>query len=128
MKLRIRGNSIRLRLSQREVSSLIAEGVIHESVYFSAVPADCLTYSVQLSPNTPAPSASHNNGNILVVLPRVLAVQWANSDQTGITHAKSLGDGNDLRIVVEKDFRCPQPRPEEDEADNFPHPDPESCG
>jgi len=110
------------------VSSLIAEGTLRESVYFSAAPADCLTYSVQLSASASVPSASHNHGGLVLTLPRELAEQWANSEQTGITHSQSLGDGSDLRIVVEKDFRCLQPRPEEDEADNFPHPDPESCG
>jgi len=128
MKLRIRGNSIRLRLSQGEVFSLVAEGVVRESVHFSAAPVDRLTYSVQLSTSMSTPSASRHNGDLVVMLPRALAVQWANSGQTGITHVQSLGNRGDLRIVVEKDFRCLQPRPEEDEADNFPHPDPESCG
>jgi hypothetical protein len=128
MKLRIRGSSIRLRLSQGEVATLIAEGAIEESMRFSAVPTDRLTYSVQLSASAPAPSAGHDNGGLLVTLPRALAVRWANSGQTGIEYAQSLGNGSALRIAVEKDFRCLQPRPREDEVDNFPHPDPGSCG
>jgi hypothetical protein len=127
MKLRIRGNSIRLRLSQGEVSSLIAEGTVRESAHFSAAPTDRLTYSVQLSPSASAPSASYH-GDLLVVLPSALAAQWANSDEIGITYAQFLGHGSYLRIVVEKDFRCLQPRPGEDETDNFPHLDPKSCG
>lgn len=128
MKLRIRGNSIRLRLSQGEVTALITDGAISESVQFSAAPMDRLTYSVQLSLRASEPSASYNNGGILVTLPRGLAVQWAGSDQVGIEHAQSMEQGSELRIAVEKDFRCLQPRPQEDEADNFPHPDPTSCG
>ncbi len=128
MKLRIRGNSIRLRLSQGEVSTLIAEGAISESVQFSKAPTDRLKYSVQVSPSAPVPSASYNNGNILVMLPRALAEQWADSDQVGIEHTQPAGNAMELRITVQKDFRCLQPRPEEDEADNFPHPDPASCG
>ena len=107
---------------------MIAEGAVRESVHFSTAAVDRLTYSVQLSASASAPSASRHDGDLLVTLPSALAAQWANSNQIGITHVQSLGDGGDLRIVVEKDFRCLQPRPEEDEADNFPHPDPESCG
>jgi hypothetical protein len=127
MKLRIRGNSIRLRLTQGEVSGLIADGVICEAVQFSAAPADRLTYSVQVSHSAALPLASYTHGELLVTLPAARVVEWADSDQVGIEHTQAA-DGIELRIVVEKDFRCLQPRPEEDEADNFPHPDPASCG
>jgi hypothetical protein len=127
MKLRIRGNSIRLRLSQGEVTGLLAEWAIRESVHFSGSPTNCMAYSLQLSPNASEASASFAQGELVVTLPVALAVQWAISDQTGIEHKQPAGDGMELRIVVEKDFRCLQPRPEEDEVDNFPNPDSTSC-
>jgi hypothetical protein len=127
MKLRIRGNSIRLRLTQGDVAGLISEGTVSEAVQFSAAPTDRLIYSVQVSHSAAVPIASYTQGELLVTLPAARAVEWADSDQVGIEHTQPA-DGIELRIVVEKDFRCMQPRPEEDEADNFPHPDPASCG
>jgi hypothetical protein len=127
MKLRIRGNSIRLRLTQGEVAGLISEGTVSEAVQFSAAPTDRLTYSVQVSDSAAVPFASYTHGELLVTLPAARAVEWADSDQVGVEYTDAA-DGMELRIVVEKDFRCLQPRPEDDEVDNFPHPDPASCG
>ena len=41
--------------------------------------------------------------------------------QVGIEHNQSIGDESALRILVEKDFRCLQPRSDDDESDNFPN-------
>jgi hypothetical protein len=48
--------------------------------------------------------------------------QWAESEQVSIRSDKLLDDGEELRILIEKDFQCLAPR-EEDESDMFPHPD-----
>ena len=97
-------------------------------VHFSSAPMSKLTYSVQLSPTEPTTSANYTHGEILVTLPALLASKWAKSDQTTIKHIQGAENGEeDLSIAVEKDFRCLQHRPEEDESDNFPNPDPASC-
>lgn len=123
MKLRIRGDSIRFRLTQGEVSRLLTEGCVRESVHFSSSTADLLTYLVEASKSAAQVSARFESGKVLVSVPALLAESWAKTDQVGIEHTQHTGDGRELRIVIEKDFRCLQPRSEEDESDNFPHPE-----
>lgn len=124
MKLRIRGNSLRLRLTQGEVSRLMADGRISESVHFSPVlTGGALTYSLETCDNVTTVSASYRKGEVLIILPARKAAEWANSGQVGIEQTQPILEGTDLQIVVEKDFRCLQPRTEEDESDNFPNPE-----
>ncbi|HEV7219810.1 MAG TPA: hypothetical protein VGN39_13130 [Terriglobales bacterium] len=110
------------------MSTLLAEWAVRESVHFSHSPADRFTYALQLSPAVSEPCASYTQGDLAITLPIVLAVHWASSDTISIEHTQATGDAMELRILVEKDFRCLQPRATEEETDNFPNPNPASCG
>lgn len=121
MKLRIRGDSLRFRLTQGEVAWLLAGNRVSESVHFAG--GDVLTYSLQASENAAQAGAHFNGREISVDLPQAAVSRWASGDDVGIEAAQPIGGGKRLHIVVEKDFRCLQPRPEEDERDNFPHPE-----
>ena len=123
MKLRIRGDSLRFRLAQGEVARLLAGGRVSESVHFSGGVGDALTYSLQSSKSVAQVRARFAGREIEVDLPQVFVSHWADSDEVGIESTQPIGDGKRLHIMVEKDFRCLQPRPEEDERDNFPHPE-----
>ncbi len=127
MKLRIRSNSLRFRLTQGEVANLLAEGKLSESVYFSPASSDKLTYSLEISPNALQVFASFQDAEVNIKIPVAEASQWANTSQVGIEDTQFVGTETDLRILIEKDFRCLQPRMEEDESDNFPHPDDSVC-
>ena len=127
MKLRIRGNSLRFRLTQGEVARLIAEGRISESVHFSPGLEDRLTYSLETCTNASKVSASLRGKEVNIAIPAAEASRWANTAQVGIEQIQIVGMGMDLRIVIEKDFRCLQPRLEEDESDNFPNPETSVC-
>jgi hypothetical protein len=109
MKLRIRGNSIRLRLVRSEVARLAAEGRVEERIAFGAGDADGLTYALVLSPEASAVTARLTPGAITVVLPAGVAATWAGTDEVTIT-AEQPGvgpqGGDVLRILVEKDFTC----------------------
>ena len=122
MKLRLRGNSLRFRLTQGEVLKLLTEGAVQESVRFSAAQGDLLTYSLYSVGGSGSITARLNNGDIRVEVPKNLVEIWANTDQVGIDSTQSIADEKALRIVIEKDFRCLQPQSEDDERDNFPNP------
>ena len=122
MKLRIRGNSQRFRLTQGEVARLLAKDRVSESVNFSSATADMLTYSLEACEHATQPSAHFGNGEILVNVPTQLVESWANTNQVGIEYTQPLDEGRGLQIAIEKDFQCLQPRPGEDQSDNFPHP------
>lgn len=109
MKLRIRGNSIRLRLVRSEVARLAAEGRVEERVVFGAGDGDGLTYALVASPEATVVAARLSAGAITVMLPARIAESWAGTDEVTIA-AEQPGvgpDGGDvLRILVEKDFTC----------------------
>jgi hypothetical protein len=113
MKLRIHAGSLRLRLSQSEVSRLGEGGVIEESVSFA--PGSEFRYALETGAANSV-TATYDHANIRVVLPKPLAKEWIESDQTGIEASTGT-----LRLLIEKDFQCLHREPEPGE-DSFPNP------
>jgi hypothetical protein len=121
LKLRVLDNSIRLRLTRSEVDSLNAEGLVRGRVRFAG--SNTFDYVLESSPATVKPEA-HISNNVLTVRVPILDIQnWAGSEQVSIDSQQGLDDGEQLRILIEKDFACLAPREGEDETDMFPHPD-----
>lgn len=119
MKLRIRGDSIRLRLTQAEVTQLSETGRVEESTRFG--PDERFTYALALGGIALAAKLS-SGGGIEISVPREVGHAWATGESVGMEGAQDLGDGSKLRILVEKDFACLTERPHEDDADAFPNP------
>lgn len=119
MKLRVRGNSIRLRLTQREVAELATKGRVEESVAFA--PGERLAYALVCG-DAPALRARCVQGSIEVSIPSSLAKDWAAGEQLGLEAEQPIGPGETLRILVEKDLACIRPRTGEDDTDAYPNP------
>lgn len=120
MKLRIRGNSIRLRLKKSEVEAIGAGESVVEQTRF---PGGVLTYRLDVTDDD-AIAADFDRGELAIKLPRATAASWANTDEVSL-----LGSAGDLSILVEKDFQCLAPghhRPDEDDEDTYPHPEAET--
>lgn len=120
MKLRIKGSSLRLRLTQGEVRRLEEAGEVSEHVQFGG--GNTLTYRLATDPSGANVSATYGNDVIEIRIPRSAALTWSRTDQVTISHAEPV-KGGELRVVIEKDWNCLAPRSDEDESDNFPHPD-----
>jgi hypothetical protein len=112
MKLRLNGNTLRLRLSQSDVTRLAATGAVRETVTFAQ---GTLTYILESGPAA-AVLAAFEDGQIRVVLPLSHVTHWIESDQVGIE-----GSDGPLSVLVEKDFQCLHPESPMD-ADAFPNP------
>lgn len=121
MKLRMRGNSIRLRLSQDEVAQLNKIGQVEETVEFGLA-APALSYRLETTVDSNVIKAAFRENCLSVLLPEKDAEHWVNSQQVGIESIQPLGDNRSLRILVEKDFACLATRPQEDDTDAFPNP------
>ncbi|MFV8755492.1 DUF7009 family protein [Nannocystaceae bacterium ST9] len=117
MKLRIRGDSLRLRLTRSEIDRLCEQGRVAQSIHFGPGPA--LEYAIALAEQSSI-EARFDGATITVVVPRALAIAWASGDEVGLSHAQALPEG-ELRLLIEKDFHCLVPRGEQDD-DAFPHP------
>jgi len=121
MKLRIRENTIRLRLKRSEVDQIASGKSIVEHTQF---PHSILTYRLEIADKGPS-VASFDQGNLAVRVPISEVRQWAQSDQVSILAEQAVGDSQMLSLLVEKDFKCLSPghhRPDEDDDDTFPHP------
>jgi hypothetical protein len=120
MKLRIKGPTLRLRLTQGEISALLDEGVVEERVPFA--PGVSLVYRLRRDAAAGKISATFRNGVLEILVPEGKAREWCASELVTLAHEQALPDGT-LRITLEKDFACLAPREGEDESDNFPHPE-----
>lgn len=121
MKLRIRDNSVRVRLTRGEVDDLRDNGVVSARTGFPG--SREFQYRVESSPASVIPGAFFSDNIVTVRLPETTVLAWANSEQVSIAGEQRLDDGEQLMILVEKDFACLAPRKGEDETDMFEHPD-----
>jgi hypothetical protein len=119
MKLRIMGNTLRLRLSQREIEKLGKEGIVSDASRFPNNMA--LTYTLESS-STETLACSLSDNTILITIPEITVNEWVNTDVVGFDKEFDLQNNSKLSILVEKDFKCLTDRPGEDEADLFPNP------
>src|SRR3954470_1849970 len=105
MKLRIRGNSIRLRLGESEVRRVARDGEVAESTIFGKGANERFDYVLYASADESAVSAIFTNGRIVIRVPWDVIERWATTAQVSI-HAIQSGGPDELRILIEKDFRC----------------------
>ena len=122
MKLRISGNSVRLRLTQSDVAEFAKTGIVEERTEFGSELNQHLSYLLIAESRAEKVSARFENGRISVIIPQDIAQKWSQTEQVGISGGQDLPSGKTLRILIEKDFACLTPRADEDESDNFPHP------
>jgi hypothetical protein len=120
MKLRIKGDSLRLRLTQGEVTQLGETGSVEDRVRFGAGAA--LVYRLRRDPAVSAVHAAFSNGTMEVRLPEQAALDWCASDEVTLSGSQPAAPDSELRIAVEKDFRCLTVREGEDESDQFDNP------
>ncbi len=118
MKIRIKGNSIRIRLTRTEVAKLCEEGNIHETTQF---PSAQFTYEVLLSQEKDALCATLEDARIRFYLPAKLAENWPINETVGFEEWVNLNENSSLHLLLEKDFQCLEVRAE-DESDQYPNP------
>jgi Family of unknown function (DUF7009) len=120
VKLRILGNSIRLRLTKSELDAIATRGEVADRVEFDG--ESRLSYRI-VADAVSAPHAAFVNGEIRITLSADRIAQWAADDEdVSIVGEQRLADGGRLTILVEKDFECLVPRPGEDPRDLFDNP------
>lgn len=118
MKLRIRGNSLRIRLTKSEVDSFGKTGYIEEQTTFLN---GTLTYALQ-SYDGPNMAATIFGNKITMQIPSTFAQEWATTNKVGFEYNQPLPDGSSLFLLLEKDFKCLDENITEDQSDSYDNP------
>lgn len=103
MKLRCTANSIRLRVRKSDLETLQDQGEVSTSIHFA--PGIKLEYVLRTG-QVPTLQASYTARQIILVVPRDLALDWINSDKVSMEHQQTYGEEQYLDLLVEKDFPC----------------------
>ena len=115
MKLRIRENTLRLRLTQTEVSELVRAGRVENRTQLGHDAALGLVFRLQLSAFRLAPGVEFDGQRITVSLPEAEAKSWAQENEVGIYGEEPWG----LKLSIEKDFKCLDERSNENDSNAF---------
>jgi hypothetical protein len=121
MKLRIKGNSLRLRVSRSELALFQAGGRIEETIRFTAAPEATLTYALESALRSSPVSVRYGSREVTVILSQDRARIWGAEDEVGVYTTLDMGPAGSLEVVVEKDFACLD-RSDEDNSDTFANP------
>ena len=117
MKLRIKGNSIRFRLSRSEVQQLSSGVALEESTSFGTRK---LVYSVRPS-ESKGLSATYDHDAITLYISREYLSDWHLNDVVGFDETVMLDQQQSLKLLIEKDFKCLDVS-EEDQSEFFDNP------
>ncbi|CAN5848766.1 hypothetical protein BH11BAC4_BH11BAC4_08130 [soil metagenome] len=118
MKLRIKGNSIRVRLSRSEINKFVNTGYLEDQTSFGT---NALIYAVQSSKDATAMNASFEQHKITLFVPEYLLTGWPKNDTIGFNATMPLTGTDSLFLLLEKDFTCLD-ETTEDQSDNYENP------
>lgn len=120
MKLRIKGNSLRLRVSRSEFDRLKAGSRLEETIRFAPGPNATLTYLLEVDSAASGTGLHYGDRRIAVVIDENQLGTWSQPDQVGIYSKLDISSEEQLELILEKDFNCLH-RSDEDQSDRFPN-------
>ena len=107
MKMRIQGNSLRIRVGRSELAHFLHEGRIDDTVQFTAAPEGRLTYALEVSPaGITQTQVRYSPPEVVVILTPRQVDQWSQETEVGVYTKVPIGAEDSLEVIVEKDFAC----------------------
>jgi hypothetical protein len=119
MKLRIKGDSLRIRITPSEMRTFLEQGRIAQTIHFAAAPDARLTYALEHAASAEI-NLRYEHSEAAVIIPTYQARAWADGDEVGLYASIPNGNGM-LEVAIEKDWACLD-RGEAENADTFPNP------
>lgn len=121
MKIRIKDNSIRFRLSATDLKKLKKKGKVVSECRFGT--SQVFKYSVvsDKKGNSKYLCVDLKKNHIKIELAASDVKEWIASDLEGFDAEMDNGTEEGLYVLIEKDWQCLKPR-DEDESDLFPNP------
>jgi len=121
MKLRLKGNSLRLRVTRSELTRLLADERIEETVVFPTNPNTSLSYALEVGSNSQPVHVAFASQQIVVSVSQDQLTSWSGEHQVGIYASLPVTESTDLEVAIEKDFACLD-LSDEDNKDTFANP------
>ena len=120
MKIRIKDNTVRIRLTRSEVERFGEEGYIEANTAFVS---NVFTYALQSRSDEYGHelSADFKDGVITMYMPEKMAQEWVTSNIVGFDTWMDMDNGEKLYLLLEKDFKCLD-ETIEDQSDNYENP------
>lgn len=118
MKIRIKENSVRFRLTKTEVETFSKKGLVRETTKF---PNKTFSYTLKAKSGIANLEADFLDDTITLYFPERLQKEWATNNKVGYANTIYLNENTSLSLLVEKDFTCLD-NTIEDQSDNYPNP------
>ncbi|MGV3502397.1 MAG: DUF7009 family protein [Adhaeribacter sp.] len=106
MKLRIQGNSLRLRLSGQEIQQFKQSGQVSETLVLGPNPEQVLHYLLISREEATTLSAELRGNSLQVLVPAGAAAAWLSDPGQSLSATADNGTQAGLRILVEQDLDC----------------------
>lgn len=104
MKIRIKGNSIRLRLTKTDIQNLKDKGIVEEKTILGV--EEIFSYSLRVDDEISAISAKFQANTITVFLPQKDADLLTETEEITVEGSQNNGEEKGLFLLVEKDLQC----------------------
>lgn len=118
MKIRIKGDSVRIRLSKSELDFIGKEGYLNDMTRF---PNGKFEYGLIVRHDITQMQAEFNSKGIFLLIPQHWADEWVATQRVGFDSRVPLPDGGELYLLIEKDFQCLD-NTDENQSDMYPNP------
>ncbi|MDB5261124.1 MAG: hypothetical protein JWQ14_405 [Adhaeribacter sp.] len=106
MKLRIQGNSLRMRVSEAEIMQFSQTGQVEEAIAFGPTEEQIFSYVLLNAPEYEELQVSFTPNKVTVHIPAKTATDWVSSDLNGIEGFINNGTQKGLKILIQKDLDC----------------------
>ena len=102
MKLRLEKDTVRLRLSPKEMELLKADKIVAEKISISIESYFC--YSIQIDNHLNTCFIDFKNNSLKIHVPTTLADKWMNTNQIGIKETICSENGRTTNLIIEEDL------------------------
>ena len=119
MKIRIKGNSVRVRLTRPEVDEFAETGYLDE---MTECGSNSFIYALKSKDGITNLEADFAGNKMSMYVPANIPAEWAANEKVGYENNMDIGSGKQLYLLLEKDFKCLDAPPHEDQSDNFENP------
>lgn len=104
MKIRILGNTIRLRFKMHETEAMMKNGMIEEVLDFGPAEMDKLRFQVRKGDD--AFFIEQIGMSVCITVPGLIVETWASTGLTGFQETIATSRGSNITVLIEKDFAC----------------------